>query len=190
VVLAHGASDDHLLPQACQGFTAIADMTGENARHLILARAAFRHRVKIKACPVLDRPAFLIDADRKAPTRVAALRALLASGDRPVRCTAPSVLAPTSYQRYRLTLLLRILDYLEQAPSGATSLRTLASEIVYARELAVRSIEWTSSSHRRQTQRLVKVAKDMAAAGYRRLLNGRGAEGEGAKSRPLVAKDE
>jgi hypothetical protein len=189
VVLAHGRSDDHLLPQACQGFDAIAEMTGENARHLILERAAFRHRLKIRSCPASAGSAFLIGADSKAATRIGALRAFLASGDRTVRCTAPSALEPTSYQRYRLMLLLRILDHLEQAPSEA-SLRMLASEIVYARELAVRSIEWKSSSHRRQTQRLVKVARHMVAAGYRRLLNGRGAEGGGTSLRPSVAGDE
>jgi hypothetical protein len=190
VVLAHGAGDDRLLPEVCQGLTAIAEVAGEDARHLILQRAAFRHRVKIKSCLASDGSAFLIGADSKAATRVAALRAFLASGDRTVRCAMRSVLEPTSYQRYRLTLLLQILDYLEQAPPGATSLRMLAGEIVYARDLAVRSIEWKSSSSRRQTQRLVKAARQMVETGYRRLLNGRLMEGERACSPPFPTKDE
>jgi hypothetical protein len=190
VVLAHGAGDDRLLPQACQSLIPVAAIADGDTRHLILDGAARRHRVKIQPVPVSPRSVFLIEADDKTAARLAALRALLASGGRTVRCRAPSAFEPTAYQRYRLTLLLRILDHLDRAPPEQGSLRILAQEIVYARELAERSIEWKSSPRRRQTQRLVKAARQMAATGYRRLLNGRPVEGGDAGSRSFAAGDE
>lgn len=74
---------------------------------------------------------------------------------------------PSSYQRYRLNLLLRILDIMA-APG--TSARDVAMQAIYPGQNLGRATEWKGSSQRRHTFRLIREARDMMTTGYRALL--------------------
>ncbi|MBB3860886.1 hypothetical protein GGQ88_002155 [Novosphingobium hassiacum] len=74
---------------------------------------------------------------------------------------------PSSYQRYRLDLLLRILDIM--AVPG-TSARDVAMQAIYQGQDFGRSAEWKGSSERRHTFRLIREARAMMTTGYRALL--------------------
>ncbi|MDP3550666.1 MAG: DUF2285 domain-containing protein [Novosphingobium sp.] len=74
---------------------------------------------------------------------------------------------PSSYQRYRLDLLLRILDI--TAVPG-TSARDVAMQAIYPGQNLGRAAEWKGSSERRHTFRLIREARVMTTTGYRALL--------------------
>jgi hypothetical protein len=82
---------------------------------------------------------------------------------------APPRLRVTPFQRFRLTLLLRIFD----REAVGSSKREIASDLVYPGLEPGSSAEWKGSAERRRTQRLCDEAKAMVAEGYRRLLGGR-----------------
>ena len=76
---------------------------------------------------------------------------------------------PSSYQRYRLDLLLRLLDARRANPAAST--RDLAATVVFAGRRFARAIAWTSSPERRQVHRLLRAAEALVAGGYRQLLH-------------------
>lgn len=80
------------------------------------------------------------------------------------------LLGPSSYQRYRLALLLDVFDAIDGPEGGTTSLREIARNVVYRHLDLGSAIEWKSSSQRRQVQRLKNEALFFVNGGYRRLL--------------------
>lgn len=86
--------------------------------------------------------------------------------------------------------MLAILDHLVGATDKEVTIRSLAETFVFPGTGSGRSIEWKTSSSRRQTQRLVREAIAMTNGGYRKLLNGsiRGADRDDrhAGARPSV----
>ena len=103
--------------------------------------------------------------------RVAALSEFHRSKEGAATKAHHRLLKPSAYKRYRLSILLAILDLLEAASPKQVTLRELAKALIYPGLKAGRAIDWKTSSHRRQTQRLVAEAHRMAAEGYRELLN-------------------
>lgn len=116
--------------------------------------------------------ACMIIPDARQDVRLAAVSSLLAGcgGARQIR--ALKGLRPSDVQAHRLTIMLRILDCLVTAGGHNPSIREIAAKAIYSRPEFSRSIEWKSSSARRQTQRLLREALDMTEGGYRNLLNG------------------
>lgn len=114
----------------------------------------------------------MINPDERRDARIAALASL--DGWRNARFTQENsrVHGPTDYQRHRLNLMLAILDHLGGATDKAFTIRELAETVLFPGGRFGRSIEWKTSSSRRQTQRLAREAIDMANGGYRKLLNG------------------
>ena len=77
---------------------------------------------------------------------------------------------PTAYQHYRLKLLLAVLDMVNVPGAGAATTYMVAHRLVYPRMKHCSSVEWKSSSERRQTQRLIDEALTLMRGGYRALL--------------------
>ena len=69
--------------------------------------------------------------------------------------------------------MLKLLDALDEAAGKNPTTRELAT-ILGLSQTDLRAIDWKTSSARRQTQRLVVEARQMAASGYRDLLSARG----------------
>ncbi len=76
---------------------------------------------------------------------------------------------PSAYQRYRLDLLLRLLD--ARRANAAASTRDLAATVVFPGRRFARAIAWTTSPERRQVHRLLRAAEALVAGGYRQLLH-------------------
>lgn len=145
------------------------DLAGGKKQYLVMRGAFGAHRVELAVEPDCERPSIALCFDAWLPSRLSCLEAL-ASGkpDLPLRAR------PTPYQAGRLGLLLAILDRLEDERNGPAKLRDIATGLVFpGADLATRTIEWKSSSLRRQTQRLVASAKSLRDHGYRHLLHGR-----------------
>lgn len=148
----------------------VMEMMTEAGRHLVLAGQHARHRIVITDHS--DHAGYIVRADRAMPLALAALSAFHEDRCSPRAAAARAILTPSANQRRRLALLLSILDRLEQPASGAATTRQIASELVFPGWTFERAIDWKSSSHRRQTQRLVAEARRMMATGYRDLLRG------------------
>lgn len=79
---------------------------------------------------------------------------------------------PSAYQKHRLQLLLAILDLI-LAPAGRRpTTYAIARRLVYPNIEFGSSVEWKSSTHRRQTQRLIDEAHKLMLGGYRNILRG------------------
>ncbi|MBO6767380.1 MAG: DUF2285 domain-containing protein [Erythrobacter sp.] len=85
----------------------------------------------------------------------------------------PRFLRPTPFQRHRLGRMLTILDAVARLGGENVTNRQIASAAIYPGVEFGSALEWKSSSHRRQTQRLLAEARHMAESGYRKLLMGR-----------------
>ena len=90
------------------------------------------------------------------------------------RAPAPeSSIRPTQFQRHRLLVLLDILDRLSDPMRPNSTVRAVAMDLVFRNLRAGRAAEWKASSQRRQTQRLIAEAQQLANGGYRTLLMGK-----------------
>jgi hypothetical protein len=145
-----------------------ASQIAEDGRHIVLDDPDGDHRLWLLSPPGGPMMiGLLIDDDFDLRHRAAArlyrrLRGLPAGA-------APPGQAVTSFQRSRLTMLLRIFDRLV----GGCSKREIACDVIYPGLEAGSAAEWKGSAERRRTQRLCDEAKAMVTAGYRRLLRGR-----------------
>ncbi|MBD3774937.1 MAG: DUF2285 domain-containing protein [Rhodobacteraceae bacterium] len=150
---------------ACIGESQLlGDCSHGDVRHVVLSRGVHRYRLQLSDPPQHSvYPVFPLMADPLFAMRVLALAGLN---------KAEPAFYPTAYRRHRFCLLLRILDLVEANADRPPSLRTIAAKAVFPGRNFGPAIEWKSSSHRRQTQRLVASARHMAQSGYRRLLLG------------------
>lgn len=128
----------------------------------MLASTRARHRLVVMYSA--ERDGYFLPAD-SIPIRLAALGAFHDFRGRQT-VGSPAALKPTAYQSRRLALLLAVLDRLEQS----APVRQIAHELVLPGLGYERAIEWKTSSHRRQAQRLIAEARRMMATGYRDLL--------------------
>lgn len=170
VLAAHGLRNCSLFKAALSGRPVLVDARTQNGHHLVLAGKRARHRILIGDHG--DRAGYIVRADRSMPFALAALGAFHENRCGPRAAAARTILMPTAYQRHRLALLVSILDRLEQSASRGATIRQIAGELVFPGQTFDRAIDWKSSSHRRQTQRLVAEARRMMATGYRDLLRG------------------
>lgn len=146
----------------------VAEQLSERGRHLVLKGRQGRHRLLID--PTLKTrttPVIACNLDHHIVARLDAATALFNKGG------TPPFLRPTPFQRHRLCTMLSILDTVERLGKAAATSRRIASTAIYPGMHFGSAIEWKTSSHRRQTQRLVAEAKHMARNGYRKLLAGR-----------------
>lgn len=150
----------------------LQDRSTTEGRHLVLGDRKRRHRLLIIR-PNAGACGYFMPQDRWLRTRLAAIKGF----DLSCRALGPNksrnILFPSVAQKHRLTLLLRILDAMACADRGYASIREVAQQVVYRNADFGRTIEWKSSSHRRQTQRLINRARFFVRGGYRLLLQGR-----------------
>lgn len=142
-------------------------------RHLVLQRAENRLRLLIKPPHPDACRGYVVAVDDWLGSRHKAVGEICKLFEADKTCKAPTLLAPTDYQRHRLIQLLRILDSITHHPQGSPTVREIASGTVFPNSDFARAIEWKSSSERRQTQRLLSEARYFARTGYRHLLKGR-----------------
>ena len=154
------------------GREVLADFTDCDGRHLVLADRLGRHRLLVKEADRSTDLACLISPDTWQELRIAALSAFIGQRVSKSFALAQRALHPTASLAHRLIIMLRILDCISEPGSPPPSLKTIASKVVYPWADFGRTIEWKSSSERRQTQRLVAQARFMTNTGYRNLLKG------------------
>lgn len=138
--------------------------TDLDGKYLVVDAGETRHRLWITAGAIGD-PLIILLSPSRDPLRIGAAdaaRALLAGGV----VTPPAALAPSAFQRHRLTILLAVLD----AALAGASARQIGHGIVYPRLAGQSAAAWKASSERRQVQRLIAEAKSMMTGGYRTLL--------------------
>jgi hypothetical protein len=131
-----------------------------------------RHRILIKP-PGSSLRGYVVSPDPWVRMRLDAIKSF-DERTRPGRRATPNdSLKPSGYQKCRLTLLLKIIDALNQPGDGRfVTLREIAKKVIYPNMDPGRAIEWKASSHRRQTQRLIAEARVLVDGGYRFLLKG------------------
>ena len=151
----------------------LADVTDCEGRHLVVADRVGRHRFLIKGAGRSTELACLLSPDSWHELRIAALSVFLGGPRSKSFAPTRGALYPSTSLAHRLGIMLRILDCIFEADGHVPSIRAIASRVVYPWADFGRSIEWKSSSERRQTQRLVNQARHMMNGGYRDLLKGR-----------------
>lgn len=107
---------------------------------------------------------FLIPVDRHAISRAEANLHYLKALRSPASSQMSNIFAPTSYQRRRLVLLLRIAE----AHADGASARKIAFSLVLPRTEPLSGATWKGSNEKRQTLRLIREGKDRIAGGYLR----------------------
>lgn len=142
-------------------------------RHLVMTGVDGRHRLLVRGAGPDDELACTLIPDDAIDLRAAA--AMRLAGLRRTESTTIGRVGdhPSRFQAHRLTLLVRVADHLTAAKAGSMSTRDIAIKTAYSWLVAGRSIEWKSSPERRQTQRLMREARDLVEGGYRNLLRGR-----------------
>ena len=149
----------------------IAQHENDAGQHMVVSDTRNRHRVLLAREPSPGIDGYVVPDDADLGVRVAALSQFHRSKEGAATKAHHRLLKPSAYKRYRLSILLAILDLLEAASPKQVTLRELAKALIYPGLKAGRAIDWKTSSHRRQTQRLVAEAHRMAVEGYRELLN-------------------
>ncbi|MDF1835853.1 MAG: DUF2285 domain-containing protein [Alteraurantiacibacter sp. bin_em_oilr2.035] len=149
----------------------IAEYENGAGKHLVVADGHCRHRILIGRNLPHPVACYIVPDDPNLAVRVAALSEFHRSKEGAPITAHHRLLKPSRYKRYRLGMLLAILDLLEDSSPGQVTLRQVAQALIYPGMQIGRAIDWKTSSHRRQTQRLVAEAHRMAATGYRDLLN-------------------
>ncbi|MGI9359969.1 MAG: DNA -binding domain-containing protein [Parasphingorhabdus sp.] len=126
------------------------------------------HRVWLHNCAPTDYLTSSIPLDTTAPQRSAASERFCRFLMHQHRRKLASGIVPTTYQRSRLILLLRLLD----AEQEGLSRRKMAFTILYPHHIAMRSAEWKASNERRRFYRMLEEAYMICRNGYRRMLKG------------------
>ena len=150
----------------------LQDEITSEGRHLVLDYRKRRHRMLIMARHS-EGSNYIVPGDLWLRTRLTAIEAFDASCREHGRSKSDDALFPSAYQKHRLTLLLNILDTVNRPDKDVVTIRDIAQHVVYRNADFGRTIEWKSSSHRRQTQRLLNQAHFYVRGGYRLLLEGR-----------------
>jgi hypothetical protein len=156
-----------------------AALTLEDGLHCVLGDAGGPHHVWLREGVAGRPPACIVPRDDTAPLRHLAAWRLDCRLDGRASPRGCATLAPTPFQRQRLTLLLAILDRLASA-SAAPGMRGIAGELVYPRHDLPQGPAWKGSNERRRTRRLVDEAIALRDGGYVQLLR---ASGEFQRSR-------
>jgi hypothetical protein len=156
--------DTHPLLQA-DGLA--ADRSCGTMRYLVLQSHYGTLRIALPSDIRLTSLAATIPIDGHFALRFCALTRLKAHVDDSVPLPKTGADSPSRYQRYRLDLLLQILDILARP---GTSARHVAMHAIYPGQNLGRAIEWKGSSQRRQTFRLIREARQMMMTGYYHLL--------------------
>lgn len=143
-----------------------------DAVNLVLEDASGRYRVRMVPTTCSELMGCVVRSDEDLELRIAALRAYQQSGRIVPRPRQSRLLRPTRYQRFRLSLLLSILDRLRDTQRRPPSTREIARDLVYPGMQEMSALDWKTSSQRRQVQRLVVEARRMSASGFRDLLHG------------------
>lgn len=145
----------------------VAEQQNRRGRHYVLEGRQGRHRLVIDPAPGTGTTAAIAcNLDHDVLARLEAATALLK------RLGTPSFLRPTPFQCHRLSILLSILDTIEQLGEENATTRRIASAAIYPGRDFGSALEWKTSSFRRQTQRLVAEARRMTKTGYRQMLAG------------------
>ena len=144
----------------------LADLTGIDGRHVIVADAAGEHRLWLRD-PAPGRPlAAIVPLDKDFITRIASLlrfhRRLLGRAAGPL----PRGWPLTAYRLARLDLMLRALDL----RGGGATYRQIASELGREEAAQLPATEWKISAARSFVVRLVRDATAFANGDYRKLL--------------------
>lgn len=167
VVIVAGAGER---PADYEGMRVLAERESEEGRHLMLAGRGGRHRLLMVATPMGGNCSYLLPADPSLPTRLAAVQALCGSTSVTGNTAATRPVRPTAYQAHRFSMLLGILDILNEASGERLTIREVASKTLRSDLSGLRAIDWKTSSSRRQIQRHLAEARHMASHGYRDLL--------------------
>lgn len=158
--------------QIIAGRAALLDRTIDGLRHLVLATPDGPLRLCLDNSQPDAALNCVIHTDGLIDVRITALqwfhKSLRGSPSGP----GPKCLFPTPFQRSRLDVMLRILDYLADNAGNPNPIREIGQLIVYPRTKFASAAEWKTSSERRRTQRLVNEAKSLVNGGYRTLLKG------------------
>ncbi|MGE8134106.1 DUF2285 domain-containing protein [Novosphingobium subterraneum] len=151
------------------GRTIISDFSDGHDRHLVLADRNGLHRITIVTPEHPYGHHVAIMPDDYWAIRLAVLEQFAGNAS----LGTFGCLHPTTAQRRRLTLMLKVLDCLNATKLPKPTLRGIAEAVLYPRHDLGRAIEWKCSSERRQTQRLLNSARYLMQGGYRELLKGR-----------------
>lgn len=150
----------------------IADHLLSDGRHIVIADIDGPHHIWLRCDDSSEPLAFSVPRDEFGTLRHIASERL----DRRLRGAPPAragqVHRPSAYQRHRLQMLLAILDLTDGGSDRPITTRAIARRLVYPNVHFGSSAEWKSSSHRRQTQRLIDEAHRLMAGGYRAILKG------------------
>ncbi|MEJ6011132.1 DUF2285 domain-containing protein [Novosphingobium aquae] len=158
--------------QILAGRAAVLDRTIDGLRHIVLATPHGPLRLCIDNSQPNTGLKCVIQTDSLIDVRIAALQWFHKSLQGSPLDPGPKCLFPTPFQRSRLNLMLRILDYLADSAGNPNPIREISQLIVYPRTKLASAAEWKTSSERRRTQRLVNEAKSLMNGGYHALLKG------------------
>lgn len=139
--------------------------------HLVIGARAVPHRVWVRRAATDDDPEIVVIPDQWAELRTAAVDRFLRFVRGRRADSKARGLRPEATQAARLHLMIEVLDALAQGREQATA-RAIAERVVYRHTVFGSAAEWKSSSHRRQTHRLIRRAVAIRDGGYLQLLNG------------------
>lgn len=145
----------------------LAECDAGGVRHLVLDIPGVRHRLHVLV-DAPHAPLVILLPPLGDPLRVAACDAARRMFAGLSMAEPAAAMRPSALQRQRLALLLRVLD----ASLAGASNREIGLRIVYPWLTAIDALAWKSMSERRQVQRLVAEARNLAASCYRDLLRG------------------
>jgi hypothetical protein len=150
----------------------LADRMLSTGRHLILGDIDGPHRLWVRDPLKGSALAYVLVRDDAIDLRHSAVQRFhrRLAGAAPVRL--PPGFAPTPFQRWRLSMLLDILDAVLDRERSTITTHEIARRHVYPHMRIGRGNEWKSSSERRRTQRLIDEAMGLMNGGYRALLRG------------------
>lgn len=155
-----------------RNYELLQDRTTSKGRHLVLGHQRRRYRLLVTP-PGAAMSGYFVPSDRWVQIRLDAIEEFDAACRQPRHATSDFALRPSVYQQRRLMLLLNILDATHASDGTFATIRQIAEKVVYRNTDLGRAIEWKTSSHRRQTQRLINEARFLVEGGYRLLLSGR-----------------
>lgn len=148
----------------------IAEFREGGDRHLVLEAGGSRHRLVVRHGESECRQGYLVPADDCLRIRALAVSTFHEiSTSSPAASTQPMP-RPTDYQRYRLDLMLQLLDLRDDLSGPGLGMREIAATAFGGDLAGLRAIDWKTSSERRRLQRLLAAARYIAAGGYRNLL--------------------